>query len=99
MDVHLVAVKVRVEGVADALVEAQRAARHDHRAQRHERDAVQRRLAVEEDDVAVVAVALHDVANLDASRGAAQRLVAMIMTMVMVMVMVMVVNFNVVTVF
>ena len=64
VDVHLVAVKVGVEGVAHALVEAQRAARHDARAQRHDAHPVQAWLPVEEHHVAIGEVALHDVAHL-----------------------------------
>jgi hypothetical protein len=64
VDVHLIAIKVSIEGVAHALIEAQRAARHDARAQRHDAHTVQARLPVEQHNVAIIQVTLHHIAHL-----------------------------------
>eukprot|EP00964_Phaeocystis_antarctica_P063854 scaffold38351_cov63-Phaeocystis_antarctica.AAC.18 len=65
VQVHLVAVEVRVVRCADALVEAQRAPLKDASAVRHDREPMQRRLPVEEHHVFVVHVPLDHVANLE----------------------------------
>ena len=83
VEVHLVAVEVGVVRRAHALVEAERAPLHHARAVRHDRELVQRRLPVEEHDVAVGQVALDDVAHLELGRDAApvavlERLLALV---------------------
>ena len=66
VQVHLVAVKVGVVRRAHALVEAERAAGQHARAVAHDGHLVQRRLPVEEHDVAVHQVPLDDVAHRQA---------------------------------
>ena len=61
MQVHLVTVEVRVVRGADALVEPEGPVFENLRAVGHDRESVQRRLAVEEHDVAVDHVPLDDV--------------------------------------
>ena len=53
VQVHLVAIEVRVVGRADAEVQPERLPRHDPHGVRHHAHPVQRRLPVEQDDVAV----------------------------------------------
>eukprot|EP00951_Prasinocladus_malaysianus_P036785 scaffold390002_cov34-Prasinocladus_malaysianus.AAC.1 len=62
--VHLVAVKVGVVWVADALVEAEGAPGHNAGLVSHDGHAMQAGLAVEQHDVAILQVALHNVPNL-----------------------------------
>ena len=66
--VHLVAVEVRVVRRAHAEVDAERLPRHDLHLVRHHRHAVERRLPVEQHDVAVHEVALDDEAGLEPLR-------------------------------
>ena len=63
VQVHLVAVEVSVVGGADALVEPEGPVFEDLRPVRHDREPVQRRLPVEQDDVAVDHVTLDNVAE------------------------------------
>jgi hypothetical protein len=53
MQVHLIAVKVRIEGRAAALVEAQRAPRPHHGTEGLDGDAVEGGLAVEQHQVPI----------------------------------------------
>lgn len=69
VQVHLVAVKVRVEGRAAALVEAQRAPRAHHRAEGLDGDPMQAGLAVEQHQVAIRQVALHHIPHLSVWAG------------------------------
>ena len=66
--VHLVAVEVGVVGRRGAHVEAEGVVGHDAHAVAHQAHLVQRRLAVEEDDVLVEQVAVDDVAGLQLDR-------------------------------
>ena len=65
VNVHLVAVKVRVVRGAHALVETKRSPRHDPSSVRHDGHLVQRGLAVEQQHVAVVQVPLNHVTVLE----------------------------------
>ena len=71
VQVHFVAIKVGVVGRAHALVEAKGAPGHDAGGVGHDGLAVQGGLAVEEDGVPVVQVALHHVARAQLGRDAA----------------------------
>mmetsp|Transcript_69402 Transcript_69402/g.196752 ORF Transcript_69402/g.196752 Transcript_69402/m.196752 type:complete len:322 (+) Transcript_69402:2868-3833(+) len=68
VQVHLVPVEVGVVGGAHALIETQRAPWHDLRPVGHDRQSVQRGLAIEEHDVAIPHVAVHCGAVLQAIR-------------------------------
>lgn len=65
--------------VAHALVESKRAPLEDFGAVRHDADAVQRRLPIEEHDVVVDEVALHDVAHLQLGACTIARVVAKVL--------------------
>ena len=64
VDVHLVAVKVRIVAGADADVQPKGVVRHDAHAMGHHAHLVQGRLAVEQDVVAVLEVPVDNVARL-----------------------------------
>ena len=68
VQVHLVAVKIRIVRRADALVEAEGAVGENVRLVRHDGQFVQGGLAVEQDEVAVLHVSLHLVAHLQLRR-------------------------------
>ena len=70
VDVHLVAVKVRVVRRAHALVEPQGPPRHHPRAVSHDGHLMQRRLTVEQQHVAVVQVPFDHVTVLELARHA-----------------------------
>ena len=63
MQVHFVAVKVGVVGLTDAFIEAEGPVWTDFDAMGEDREFVERRLAVEEYDVAVSDVSIDDIAN------------------------------------
>jgi len=62
--VHLIAVKIGIVRRADALVEAEGSTRQHLHFVAHDGDTMQRRLAIEEHDVAIVQVTLNDIAVL-----------------------------------
>ena len=65
MEVHLVSVKVSVVRVAHALVEAKRSPRQRLDLMGHDGKLVQRRLSVEQDNIAVNQMSLHDGPDLE----------------------------------
>ncbi len=68
MQVHLVAIKVSIEGRAHTLVESERAMRLHTRIERHDAELVQARLTIEQHDVVVDEMPLDHVAVLELLR-------------------------------